>query len=47
MYRRALSKIDELREHNDGARWHVEVLEISEVSDWSGPDLGLSRGLVT
>ena len=28
-----VAKVDELREHNDGPRWNVEVLEISEVSE--------------
>ena len=28
-----VARIVELRDHNDGARWHVEVLEVSESSE--------------
>lgn len=28
-----VARVNELRDHNDGARWDVHVLEISEVSE--------------
>lgn len=28
-----VARIDELRDHNDGPRWNIEVLEVSEASE--------------